>query len=80
MTKAASKGPKASIQYVRTLAKRLDRIAARARDSRENVEDLWEFVYTILSTLDPEIVNAIPTQVRARFAKQTLLFPVSEEE
>lgn len=66
MTKAASKGPKASVQYVRTLAKRVDRANARCRNERAELAALFELVYQLLSVLDPEIVDVLPTSRQLR--------------
>ncbi len=85
MAKKASTGPKASVQYVRTLAKRLERVMDRARDTRADVRDLWEMIYAILSTLDPEICDDLPTsnglaQLSTKQLKAVLLNNQSEEE
>ncbi len=82
MTKAASKGPKASVQYVRTLAKRMDRANLRCREERGEVKDLWDAIYLLFSLVDPEILGvaltATPVSIPPTFQK--LLFKHSDEE
>ncbi len=82
MTKAASKGPKASIQYVRTLAKRLDRSVARGRETRHDIEELWEILYLLMSLMDPEMIDMAAKTVGFDLdvkPTQTLLVEFEEE-
>ncbi len=70
MTKAAAKGPKASIQYVRSMRKSLDRAWSRIRDSSAEIRALWEVVHDLLALTDPEIVSSLPTLEQHLIAAQ----------
>ncbi len=83
MGESSSRGPKASVQYVRTLAKRLDRVMMRGMETKKDLNDLFELVYSILSTMNPEIVAELPTQGKERLSSgqlKLILFNRTEEE
>ncbi len=72
MTKGSSTGPKASVQYVRTVRKSLDRLWEKTRGLSADVTAIYEMVSDLMSMADPEIVDTLPTH------KQRKLF--AEEE
>ncbi len=77
MTKASSKGPKASVQYVRTIAKRMERAGIRCRDNRAEVKDLWEILYVLMSLFDPELLDYIGISCLTEEPDQKVLWDFS---
>ncbi len=71
MTKTASKRPKASAQSVRTLNKRMDRHTDRCRETRRDLQSVWEMIYIILQTMDPEKIEVIAKTINFLGAKPT---------